>query len=105
MNPSSKIRYINSGGSQPETGGIVGRVVALFVGCLAFLASVLVGAVFLAGLLGMLIIGGAIFMLRVWWLRRQLASMANTTGDLEGQYTVIVEEDSRTYRNEDDPRS
>ena len=70
-----------------------------------FIAAVFVGAVFLAGLIGMLVISGIVFTVRVWWLRRKMGEMAKTSGDIEGQYTVIREEDIRTYLDEDDRRS
>ena len=101
---SSKIRYVNWAGGGQQSGGFVGRVIALLIGCAAFVLSVVVGAVFLAGLLGFLVIGGTVFMLRVWWLRRQMEKMAKDTGDIEGQYTVIHEEDSSTFINGDDSR-
>lgn len=105
MNDSSKrsYEYFSGGGQQP--GGFIARLIALLIGCLLFVAAVFVGAVFLAGLVGMLVIGGIVFTLRVWWLRRKMAEMAQSTGDIEGQYTVIREEGSRTYIDEDDRRS
>lgn len=105
MSHSSKIRYVTFAGGGQQPGGLVARIIALLVGCLAFVAAVLVGAIFLAGLVGMLVIGGMVVTLRVWWLRRQMEKMAQTSGDIEGQYTVIREEGSQVYRNEDAPRS
>jgi len=104
MRHSSKIRYVNLTGDGQLQGGFVGRVIALLVGCVAFAVSVVVGAVFLAGLLGFLVIGGTVFMLRVWWLRRQMDKMAKASGDIEGQYTVIREKDSSAFLNGDDDR-
>ena len=101
---SSKIRYVNLAGGGQQPGGFFGRVIALLIGCAAFVLSVVVGAVFLAGLLGFLVIGGTVFMLRVWWLRRQMDKMATASGDIEGQYTVIREQDSSTFLNGDDDR-
>lgn len=105
MNDSSEIRHVTfaAGGQQPA--GVFSRLIALLIGCIAFIAAVLVGAVFLAGLFGMLVIGGTVIMLRVWWLRRQMDKVAEASRDLEGQYTVIREEGSQTYRSEDTPRS
>ena len=105
MNDSSKIsyEYFSAGGQQP--GSFIGRIIALFLGCLVFVAAVLVGAVFLAGLVGVLVIAGIVVTLRVWWLRRQMEKMAKSSGDIEGQYTVIREEDIRTYHDEDNRRS
>ena len=104
MRHSSRIRYVNLTGDGQQQGGFVGRVIALLIGCAAFVLSVVVGAVFLAGLLGFLVIGGTVFMLRVWWLRRQMDNVAKATGDIEGQYTVIREQDSSTFLNGDDGR-
>lgn len=104
MRHSSKIRYVNLTGAGDQQGGFVGRVIALLVGCIAFAVAVVVGAVFLAGLLGLLVISGAIFMLRIWWLRRQMDKVAKATGDIEGQFTVIREQDSDTLINRDDGR-
>jgi hypothetical protein len=104
MRHSSKIRYVNLTGGLQQQGGFVGRVIALLVGCVAFAISVVVGAVFLAGLLGFVVIGGTVFMVRVWWLRRQMDKMATSSGDIEGQYTVIREKDSSTFLNGDDDR-
>jgi hypothetical protein len=104
MRHSSKLRYVNLAGGGQQQGGFLGRVIALLIGCVAFAVSVVVGAVFLAGLLGFLVIGGTVFMLRVWWLRRQMDKGSRAPGDIEGQYTVIREQDSGTFLNGDDGR-
>ena len=104
MTDFSKDRNDDFRGGGQQTGGLVGRIIALLVGCLVFSAAVVVGAVFLAGLVGLLVIGGLVFTLRVWWIRRQMDKMAKSSGDIEGQYTVIRDEDSRTYLDGDDLR-
>ena len=80
---------------------MLGRIAGLVIGVAAFVAAVIVGAVFLAALVGLILFGWIIFMVRLWWLRRQLAKGAAAHADLEGQYTVIKEE-TLTRVSEDD---
>ena len=101
MRRSPDFRYIRLA---PAAGpiGLLGRIVGLVIGGAAFVAAVILGAVFLAALVGLVLFGWIIFMVRLWWLRRQLVKEAETHGDLEGQYTVIKEE-TITRVSEDDP--
>jgi hypothetical protein len=103
MRRSSQIRYVSFDPGSRQPGGLIGRIIGLVIGCVAFVAAVFVGAVFLAGLVGMVLIGWLVFMLRVWWLGRQLDRTARASGDLEGQYT-IVQEENHTIIREDDRR-
>lgn len=80
------------------------RIVALFFGVLVFGAAVFVGAVFIAGLIGLILIGSLIFMLRVWWLKRQMEKYEQTHGDLEAEYTIL-DDDAGRPRNAQDRES
>ena len=93
MTRFSQFRYrtgIPAGGSPP--GGVLGRVVAFVLGLIVLAASVFVGAIFIAGLLGLLLIGGLLFAVRIWWLKRKMQRYAEEHGDLSAEYTVVQEE-------------
>jgi TRAP-type C4-dicarboxylate transport system permease large subunit len=70
--------------------------VGLLIGTAAFVAAVFVGAVFLAGVVGFVLIGSVLLMLRAWWLRRELYKSVKGSGDLDGEYTVIHQEEIKT---------
>jgi TRAP-type C4-dicarboxylate transport system permease large subunit len=78
-------------GMQPP-GGPLGRIAAFVVGAVVLTASVFIGAIFLAGIVGIVLIVGCIVMLRVWWLKRQMQKYAEQHGDLNAEYTVVTEE-------------
>jgi predicted lipid-binding transport protein (Tim44 family) len=101
MRRSSQIRYVslgsNSGGAngpQPP-GGLFGRIIALIVGAVLFGVAVFLGAIFLAGFVGLLLIGSVIFILRIWWIKRKMERYARENSDLDAEYTVIQESDPR----------
>jgi hypothetical protein len=98
MRRSSQIRYISLG-SRPangqSSGGLLGRIAALLIGAVFFGVTVFLGAIFLAGIVGLVLIGGTIFMCRVWWLRRKMERYASKNADLDAEYTVIRESDPR----------
>ena len=71
---------------------LLGRAVALVVGVGAFLVSLLVGAVFLAFVVGFMLLIGISIAIRVWWLRRKMANYEREHGDLEAEYTEVTVE-------------
>jgi hypothetical protein len=73
-------------------GGLAGRIIAFVVGVLVLAVAVFVGAIFIAGLAGLLLIGGVLFALRLWWLKRKMQRYAKEHGDLRAEYTVVQEE-------------
>jgi predicted lipid-binding transport protein (Tim44 family) len=101
MRRSSQIRYVSLGthgggpdGPQPP-GGLLGRIITLIIGAFLFAVAVFLGAIFLAGFVGLLVIGSVIFMLRIWWLKRKMERYARENSDLDAEYTVIRESDPR----------
>lgn len=81
---------------------LLGRIAGMLIGVVAFVAAVLVGAVFLAGFVGLVLISAAIVMLRAWWLRRQLAQAARANEDIDGEFTVVRTE--RLRADDEDAR-
>lgn len=80
--------------SGPSTGtgppdSLLGRIVALVVGIAMLVITVIVGAVFLAALVGLILIVAVVIMLRVWWLKRKMQRYAQQHGDLSAEYTVV----------------
>jgi hypothetical protein len=98
MRRSSQIRYISLGngpaGAQ-SSGGLLSRIATLLIGAVFFGVAVFLGAIFLAGIVGLVLIGGTIFMCRVWWLRRKMERYASENADLDAEYTVVKESDPR----------
>jgi len=92
----SQIRY----GSGPNSGSAnpVMRVIAALVGLIILGVSIFVGAIFVAGILGMAIIGGVALAIRGWLLRRKMETYAREHGDLEAEYTVIDEPTRKATR-------
>ena len=96
MRRSSHIRYVSLGpGSGKEPVGLLGQIVALVAGAVLFGLAVFLGAIFLAGIVGLVLIGGTILMLRVWWIKRKMERYARENGDLEAEYTVVRDGDPR----------
>ncbi len=80
--------------SGPSTGAgppdsLLGRIVAIVVGIAMLVITVIVGAVFLAALVGLILIVAVVIMLRVWWLQRKMQRHAQQHGDLSAEYTVV----------------
>ena len=90
MSRFSQFRYSSGPNSGP--GGLLARVVGFVVGVIVLGLAVFVGAVFLAGLVGFALIGAALFLLRVWWLKRKMERYEREHGDLDGEYTVVEDE-------------
>jgi len=103
MRRSSQIRYVSLGSQGPGTGpnggrppgGLLGQIVALVVGAAVFAVAIFLGAIFLAGLVGLVLIVGTVFMLRLWWIKRQMERFARENGDLNAEYTVVEESEPR----------
>ena len=100
MRRSSQIRYVSLGsGLGPDNnrppGNLLARIVALIVGVVLFGVAIFLGAIFIAGMVGLLIIGTAVFMLRMWWIKRKFERYAKENGDLDAEYTVVRESDPR----------
>ncbi|MDP6436817.1 MAG: hypothetical protein QF790_04830 [Gammaproteobacteria bacterium] len=75
------------------SGNPIGRAIAFIIGLVAFVISIFLGAIFIAGIVGLMLIGGAVFALRMWWIRRKMAQHARKHGDLEAEYSVVREDD------------
>ena len=100
MRRSSQIRYVSLGSNRgqdgsPPPGGLLGRIAALIIGAILFGIAVFLGAIFLAGFVGLVLIGSVIFMLRIWWIKRKMERYARDNGDLDAEYTVVRERDPR----------
>ena len=84
------------------------QLAGLVVGAVVTVGAILLGAVVLAFILGIAVIAGLIFYIRLWWLRRQLQRRRSRpqgrggggpTGDIvEVEYTVVEE---RTVGDQD----
>jgi high-affinity Fe2+/Pb2+ permease len=77
------------GTGQPDS--LLGRIVGLVLGIAVLAISVIVGAVFLAALVGLILIVAVVVMLRVWWLKRKMQRHEQQHGDLDAEYTVVRE--------------
>ncbi|HJP03615.1 MAG: hypothetical protein QGH46_07540 [Gammaproteobacteria bacterium] len=71
----------------------IGRIIAFIVGLIAFAISIFLGAIFIAGIVGIVLISGIVLALRMWWVRRRMARHEQKHGDLEAEYSVIREDD------------
>ena len=67
----------------------------------AALAAVLLAVFFFAAFLAVFALAALVFSVRLWWLRRKLRKAADDH-TLEGEYTVVEEE--QTHRIEDTKR-
>jgi predicted lipid-binding transport protein (Tim44 family) len=96
MRKTSQIRFSSTGASgasgQP---GVFTRVVGLLVGITVFGLAVFLGAVFIAGFIGLVLIGSLVFTARLWWMRRKMEQYQRDHGDLDAQYTVVRNDTSR----------
>ena len=94
MTRFSQIRYSSgagpSGGGGP--GGFIGRAIAFVVGVIVLGLSLFIGAAVFLTVLGLVVIGGIIFALRVWWMKRKMEAYQREHGDLSAEYTVIEED-------------
>jgi thiol:disulfide interchange protein len=86
----SQIRY-GSRESLPSANPIA-RVIATLFGLVILAVSIFLGAIFIAGIIGMALIGGIVIVARAWFLRRKMQAYARDHGDLEAEYTVIRED-------------
>jgi hypothetical protein len=84
------------------------QVVYFLVGGLLVIGAVLMGAVILAFVLGLVLIFGIVFWIRLWWLRRKLRRAgfgeqpgpgAQTGKTIEVEYTVVEERESRDSKD------
>lgn len=84
-------------GTGPSTGpgNLLARVVAVIFGIGAFVLSLVVGAVFIAAIVGFMLLMGLFIAGRVWWIRRKMEQQAREEGDLRAEYTVIQTEERR----------
>ena len=73
------------------------QLLSLVVGVLLFVGAVFIGGIVLAGLLGFFLIAALTVAVRVWWLKRQLASQRQDDSFVEADYQVI---NTRTRRDD-----
>jgi len=71
------------------------RIVAFVVGTVVLAAAIFLGAVFIAAVVGLLLIVSLTVMVRLWWLRREAERYHKEHGDLDAEYTVMDETDKR----------
>ena len=76
-------------------GGLLARIIAVVAGIGALVLSLLVGAVFIAAVVGFMLIVGLVIAIRVWWIKRKFQRHAQEHGDLQGEYTVIETKERR----------
>jgi hypothetical protein len=96
MRRSTQTRYISFGpGSNGSGGGLLTRIVAFIVGAIVLAAAIFLGAIFIAGIVGLILIGSLVAMARLWWLRRQTERYEETHGDINAEYTVVDEDKQR----------
>ncbi len=76
-------------------GSLLARIFAVVVGIGALVLSLVVGAVFIAAIVGFMLIVGLVIAVRVWWLKRKMQHQAREHGDLQGEYTVIETKERR----------
>jgi heme O synthase-like polyprenyltransferase len=74
----------------------IAQFIALLIAAIVAVAAVFLGAILLSLFLGLAVIAGLVFYVRLWWLRRRMArSPAGTGSDggeiVEVEYTVIGE--------------
>lgn len=98
--------------SQGAPGNPFLQLLYLLLGGLLLIGAVLMGAVILAVALGFLLVFGAVFWLRVWWLRRKMmragraggtrsAQPGRTSGRvIEVEYSVVEEKTPTEDREE-----
>lgn len=65
----------------------------MLVGGILFGLAVFLGAIFIAGMVGLIVMASTIFMLRIWWIKRKIERDAREYGDLDAEYTVVRESD------------
>jgi predicted lipid-binding transport protein (Tim44 family) len=81
-----------------QPGGLLGRALAFVVGLGVLAVSVFLGAIFFVSLLGFVLIVAIVVMVRVWWLKRKMQSYAQQHGDIDAEYTVVMEDRKEFHR-------
>ena len=76
-------------------GSLLGRIFAVIFGVGALVLSLVVGAVFIAAVVGFMLLIGLVVAVRLWWIRRKMERHAREHGDLEAEYTVIQSDERR----------
>ena len=69
------------------------RVLAFLGGLIALGVSIFVGAVFIAALVGVVLLGTIFVLARGWWLRRKMERYAREHGDLKENADAVSEID------------
>jgi ABC-type bacteriocin/lantibiotic exporter with double-glycine peptidase domain len=77
----------------------LGRLVAAIVGLAVLGVALFLGAIFLAVVIGLVLLVGIIFSIRIWWLKRQMEKRAREHGDLEAEYVEIHESTDEGVRH------
>jgi predicted membrane metal-binding protein len=85
-------------------GNPVLQVLSLLAAGVVMIGAVLLGAVLLAFVLGFAMLAGAVFLVRLWWLRRKLQKAARRGAAdagrvIEVEYTVVDEQKPRERRD------
>ena len=90
-----QIRYI---AVERRPRSLIAQIAAFLLGVAVLVASVVLGAFVLAGLLGFALIVGVVFFARLWWLRRQMARAGGGEDIIETEYSVIETRDRDSGR-------
>jgi len=87
----------NSGSSRGQ-GSLLGRAVAFAAGITVLGIAVFVGAVFIAAVIGLALLGSVFFLIRLWWLKRKMEQYQAEHGDLDAEYTVVIDKPTQIGR-------
>jgi len=81
-----RIRYLNL--QQPPRNPLL-RILGVLGGLLVFAVSFVLGFFLLAVMLGLILLVGLAFYLRIWWLRRKFARDVESDNVIETEYHVV----------------
>lgn len=68
--------------------GVLAQIVGLLGAVALLIGAFFIGAMVLAVIVGLAVIGAIVFRLRLWWLRRQMAGGGGRGGDAGGHRVI-----------------
>jgi ABC-type bacteriocin/lantibiotic exporter with double-glycine peptidase domain len=77
----------------------LGRMVAAIVGLAVLAVAVFLGAIFIAIVVGLVLLIGIAVSIRIWWLKRKMEQHVREHGDLEAEYVEIHESTDEGVRH------
>ena len=98
MTDSSQFSYSNRVAGLPG-GSLLGRLAAMILGIGALGIAIFLGAIFLAVVVGLVLVVGTILSIRVWWLKRKMQQYMREHGDLEAEYVEVHERSNKRSGN------